>query len=525
MNIVKEEILISLEKYLQEFEIQDTFFNIKPDDEVDEVFSSLNNYMKNDLINFLNAKKNEFIKIIDKEYQNKKFSFEEKIIKNIIKKENISNIYNNQIENEINILKTKNIFSIDYITILVAGRAGVGKTALTSAMIKEDINLGPLFLDARPYRVYHSKNDLAFLNMIDTRGYELCCDFYKFDNIFNIIHKMKLESIESYNYNKNVQCIYYCVCSYLDKTEIEIINKIKNNKESIPIIVVNTHAIDISRIEKMEHLVKEELNLPFINVLAKKWDDINSYGLNDLLKLTLDVCSKSVNENLFNSIKKKICECANIHILEVTKNARYNIINNIIQKFTNFKNVVENKNLIELIYNYLEICFIEYKDIKGLNVESKNEFQKLNSLNDFIKEYIEVYQNLTKKIIEPILDNKSINFLDMQIKQEKKYTKSIKRENKNDKEKFKEIIKNFLEKNFYYISQKYLIYKLIEDFFIPFTELLKNRINEIIYKQLGNEQTKGLTKNLYDSVFSEFRLNVYKKFVNGKIYEENDNED
>ena len=143
MNIVKEEILISLEKYLQEFEIQDTFFNIKPDDEVDEVFSSLNNYMKNDLINFLNAKKNEFIKIIDKEYQNKKFSFEEKIIKNIIKKENISNIYNNQIENEINILKTKNIFSIDYITILVAGRAGVGKTALTSAMIKEDINLGP----------------------------------------------------------------------------------------------------------------------------------------------------------------------------------------------------------------------------------------------------------------------------------------------------------------------------------------------------------------------------------------------
>ena len=103
LNIVKEEILISLEKYLQEFEIQDTFFNIKPDDEVDEVFSSLNNYMKNDLINFLNAKKNEFIKIIDKEYQNKKFSFEEKIIKNIIRKENISSIYNNQIEKEINI--------------------------------------------------------------------------------------------------------------------------------------------------------------------------------------------------------------------------------------------------------------------------------------------------------------------------------------------------------------------------------------------------------------------------------------
>ena len=62
LNIIKEEILISLEKYLQELEIQDTFFNIKQDDEIDEVFSSLNNYKKNDLINFLNSKKDEFIK-------------------------------------------------------------------------------------------------------------------------------------------------------------------------------------------------------------------------------------------------------------------------------------------------------------------------------------------------------------------------------------------------------------------------------------------------------------------------------
>ena len=59
LNIIKEEILTPLEKYLQELEIQDTFFNIKQDDEIDEAFSSLNNYKKNDLINFFNTKKNE----------------------------------------------------------------------------------------------------------------------------------------------------------------------------------------------------------------------------------------------------------------------------------------------------------------------------------------------------------------------------------------------------------------------------------------------------------------------------------
>ena len=193
--------------------------------------------------------------------------------------------------------------------------------------------------------------------------------------------------------------------------------------------------------------------------------------------------------------------------------------------FEIFKNAVENKYLIELIYSYLEICFIEYTnsvkgDVKELNKELINEFKKLNSLNNFIQEYIEYYKILTNKIIEPILDNKSINFLDMQAKHEKKYSKSIKKENKNDKVKFKEIIKNFLENNFYYISQKYLIYKLIEDFFIPFAEALEKTINEIIY-----EQSKDLIKKIYDSVFDEFRLNVYKKFVNGKIYKENDDDD
>ena len=516
LNIIKEELLISLEKYLQELEIQDTFFNIKQDDEIDEAFSSLNNYMKNDLINFLNSKKDEFIKAIDKEYQNKKVFFEENIIKNIIKKENISSIYNNQIENLINNLKTKNIFSIDYITILVAGKVGVGKTTLISAMIEKDMSYYRLFLDARPYRIYRGENDLAFLNMIDTRIFELF-PYDKSKNIFNIIHKMKLESIESNNYNKNVQCIYYCICGYLHEFDIEKINKIKNNKESIPVIIINTFAIEKDQIEKVEHLVKEKLNLPLINVLAKNCKYLNSYGLNDLLKLTLDVCSKYKNENLFNSIKKKICELINIQILEKTKNAKYNIIINIVKKFINFKNIVENKYLIELIYSYLEICFIEYiNSLKGDVKELINEIKKLNSLNNFIQEYIEYYKILTNKIIEPILDNKSINFYDMQAKHEKKYSKSIKKENKNDKVKFKEIIKNFLENNFYYISQKYLIYKLIEDFFIPFAEALEKTINEIIY-----EQSKDLIKKIYDSVFDEFRLNVYKKFVNGKIYKEN----
>ena len=66
-----------------------------------------NNYkenIKNYLISFLNKKKYDFIKNIDNVYLHKKFPFEEKIIKNILKKENISSIYDKIIEKEINLL-------------------------------------------------------------------------------------------------------------------------------------------------------------------------------------------------------------------------------------------------------------------------------------------------------------------------------------------------------------------------------------------------------------------------------------
>ena len=69
------------EKYLQNFEIQDSFFDLQTKDNIS------NNYkenIKNYLISFLNKKKYDFIKNIDEVYLNKKIPFEEKIIKNIL---------------------------------------------------------------------------------------------------------------------------------------------------------------------------------------------------------------------------------------------------------------------------------------------------------------------------------------------------------------------------------------------------------------------------------------------------------
>ena len=521
------------EKYLQNFEIQNSFFDLQTKDNIS------NNYkenIKNYLISFLNKKKYDFIKNIDEVYLNKKIPFEEKIIKNILKKENISSIYDKIIEKEINLLNKdiNKLFKIDYITILVTGRCGAGKSTLINAMLKEVI-YDSFFIRRWKLKEYRGKNELSFLNMIEDRGWELRYNYFFIEQIYNTIKEMKIESKRNNDYNKNIQCIYYCISgSRLYEEEIEVIKMLKNNNESIPVIIVYNKGINNDDIEKKKNFFESKFNLPFINVLAKRCEligskFIDSYGLNDLLKITLDECKKSVNLNILNIIKEKIYENVCVKILELTKNIKFNIINNMLEKFMDYKKVIKENELHQLIYKYIELGFIEYiKLIKNdnieLNEETKNELKKLNSLNEFIKEYIEYNKNHTKIFIESILDDASSEFLDMQAKNDEKFSHSMEKENKNDILTIKKITRNFLEQNFDYISQKYLIYKLIYEYCEYFMEILKKAVNEIIIKNFGKKQTMDLIKKAYDIIYGEFRLSVYKKFINGKIYEENDDE-
>ena len=164
------------EKYLQNFEIQDSFFDLQTKDNIS------NNYkenIKNYLISFLNKKKYDFIKNIDEVYLNKKIPFEEKIIKNILKKENISSIYDKIIEKEINLLNKdiNKLFKIDYLTILVTGISGAGKSTLINAMLKEVI-YDSFFIRRWKLKEYRGKNELSFLNMIEDRGWELRYNYF-----------------------------------------------------------------------------------------------------------------------------------------------------------------------------------------------------------------------------------------------------------------------------------------------------------------------------------------------------------
>lgn len=63
-------------------------------------------------------------------------------------------------------------------------------------------------------------------------------------------------------------------------------------------------AISKKEIDFMRNIVETRLNLPFIPVLSKKTKEIDSYGMDELLALTFDVCQKAVKGNVYKEIKE-----------------------------------------------------------------------------------------------------------------------------------------------------------------------------------------------------------------------------
>jgi hypothetical protein len=125
------------------------------------------------------------------------------------------------------------------------------------------------------------------------------------------------------------------------------------------------------------------------------------------------------------------------------------------------------EELLNGIFKLYEIYFLEFlkdKDNKNeLDKKSQEIFTNSKNLNSIIHNFISLYEKEVENIIEKILDIKTLEYLDIQVKKEKEENISIKCENKKDKKDFNDHIKIFLNNYFYFISQKYIICYIIYD--------------------------------------------------------------
>ena len=112
-------------------------------------------------------------------------------------------------------------------------------------------------------------------------------------------------------------------------------------------------------------------------------------------------------------------------IKNLNEEIKLKINNNLLENYKTFLKVYPDSELITKINNYFLFSIIEYISYLGDNSKIKEELieklKKSKIIKNFVKEFIEYYQNKSKEIIEPILEKKSLEYLDIQINKEKEF--------------------------------------------------------------------------------------------------------
>ena len=435
---------------------QDSYF-IK--EHFDTVYNSLRNYEKNDLINIFDFVKKKFlIEKINKSFSTSHIYCNKLLISQITSSEQFKDIFMNKINKEIEKINLdKDFCKIDYLSIIITGKSGVGKRTLINAMLK-NIVVEDHIRHEMNYKYYKS-DIIPFLRFFNICG-EIIGNQMFLKNIQNFIDNQN--KIIGNNSNCNIcdyiQCIWYCIKSY-EKEEFEIIKKLYKTQNSLPIIIVLTLSIDKKKVDTIYNLVREQFkDIPFIPILAKPFGEIlDSYGLNDLLNITLKLCKNTLKGRIFEKIREKSFEKIENYFKKRNKSIKINASNNIVNTFiNNYNRVLNNDELYKFIFDLFKSIFIEYiksdevKEEIELSEENKNLLKNITNIQSFILNFVEYYKKNTEKIVEPILENKAIEYLDAQVIKEKKENKSINIINKCNKVDFINIIRTFLNDNIYY---------------------------------------------------------------------------
>jgi ABC-type glutathione transport system ATPase component len=166
-----------LEKIIKNFisNLQYQEFNFTGKDiENDYVFNLLNKKEREELLAFFNSNKLKFINSLTDHIIKRKVPNYNEQISALIYTENAMDVYSNKIKKEISkISKNINEFEIKYLSIMLVGKSGVGKSTLINSVLKSNFaKEGTGSFQTINIEAYKSKN-MPIFRLIDTRGIEL----------------------------------------------------------------------------------------------------------------------------------------------------------------------------------------------------------------------------------------------------------------------------------------------------------------------------------------------------------------
>ena len=311
--ILNQEQITRLNNFVNEEELQRDFY--KNTDEDDDPFNIIKKEEEEQLKNeFKEIKANYSQNIKDKfkiDFQND--NEKNNLILYTIYNENTENIYKKKFIDEIKTIKYDNNskYEIEYLTILLVGRKGIGKTTLINYIlnIETEDNDGDLIINNsdKNYTIYKRKS--LHLQLIEFKPFGLS-ESPEIIRQKTIEYIKRLVNLEKTNYNDFVHSIWFCISGVrLETSESEIFKSLKEvYKDNImPIIFVYLQAIDEDAAKAMkEHILKNYKEMNFIQVLAQKTETTEAFGKEDLLKETMERCTKALQVEMIKLMTQKI---------------------------------------------------------------------------------------------------------------------------------------------------------------------------------------------------------------------------
>ena len=517
--------------FLNNLKIQDYCFTKEISN--DRIYEYLKKYMKKELITFFESNKTKVIEDFNYNIKEKCLDFDfDNFVSQVIKIEGGNEICMNKIYDEINeINKNKNQFEINYFTVLLIGKSGVGKSTLINNLLQltEEQMAKTGVGNFQTIDIKEYKSDFVpFLRLVDTRGIEINKDF-GINEIQKEAENYIKKQYNTNNINNFVQCIWYCITgNRFEDIEIELLINLRktyyNNK--IPIIIVYTQASDDEMIEQMNTYIKSKnLDIKFINILAqrKKFHGkyVEAFGLKELIRETLNRCKQALkgeNDNEIGTemgtiITQKIGDFIYSKILKKNKintnNSYVNIVTHFISNYNNVKS--EDEFLYFIIYTF-GICINNFLNIKHMKEKTFNALKNLAIIQKNSYDFIQFYNKYINKLIEPVIKSFAVDFLDYQVEIQKQKNKEIKLQNKKTIKEFSEIITNFLNDNFNYLAQVYYIFNIIPSYCPNLSKSFEKHLNELTKKLLNNSRVKERINECFINKFRNFQRRVNKFF-------------